>query len=131
MYGNICIDPEKSRDQLRAVSKPEWPTLSTVKAGATGIKDLDENEKFQYKLLQKRYERDISEYETSKKVRSNIDSTIVPRARQLNDILIISYQGPTWMCIIEQQGIMRDAGNLLNRSNPSLGVSILLRTPIL
>jgi hypothetical protein len=62
-----CIDPEKSRDQLRVVSKPEWPTLSTVKAGATGIKDLDENEKFQYKLLQKRYERDISEYETSKK----------------------------------------------------------------
>src|SRR5580658_89073 len=62
-----CINPEKTKDGLRVPSKPEWPTLSTVKVGATGIKDLDENERFQYKLLQKRYEREISEYETSKK----------------------------------------------------------------
>jgi hypothetical protein len=62
-----CVNPEKTKDELRVPSKPEWPTLSTVKVGATGIKDLDEDERFQYKLLQKRYEREISEYETSKK----------------------------------------------------------------
>jgi hypothetical protein len=62
-----CINPEKTKDELRVPLKPEWPTPSTVKVGAAGIKDLDENERFQYKPLQKRYEREISEYETSKK----------------------------------------------------------------
>ena len=35
-----CINPEKTKDELRVPSKPEWPTLSTVKVQKEVVEQL-------------------------------------------------------------------------------------------
>jgi reverse transcriptase-like protein/Pol polyprotein/gag-pre-integrase-like protein len=74
------IDPATIRERLPKLEEPVWPTPATVKTGAKGISELDEDEKDEYKSLKKRYNLLVTKYETRKRglgtIRTKVQETV-------------------------------------------------------